>query len=533
MEAHRRLGSITEHTLTEPLATTKNGTVVGLRNVAYNQDFFLGIPFAQPPVADLRYRRPMSVNRTWKRLPAKSYGAWCHSAPIELPGFAQVGFNHTESEDSLQEGGSADQRYNSSRLVQQSVKIGSPIIYVSFNYRLSGFGFLPGSPLVESGNANLGLYDQRLALHWIQENIAAFGGDPSRVTIQGESAGAISLGAHFLAFGGRDDGLFHGGIAQSGGPVSLAGFTFPEQQDAIYQEVLDSTSCAGVNDTLKCLRGQPVETLKAIFQGKQLLPVIDNDLIMDTSIAQLEAGDFVRRPLLIGNNKNEGTPFAHGGSIGIGLETSQGLLNLINARDAAQNLSNDTAIKIANAYLVDLTDSELADALGTVSPSPAPRYGTLYGRAATLLGDLHFEAGRRRGAQIWTQFNVPVYSYRFDAVPNGVDPTIFGAAHYSDIGFMFNNVDGLGFSINPLDSPSVEIKQSLRSLAEQMTNQWIAFATKLSPNTSHKSSVAWPLYGNGTGNVMVLRLNGSSVVPDTWRHDSISRIIDAFPELRN
>jgi carboxylesterase type B len=110
----------------------------------------------------------------------------------------------------------------------------------------------------------------------------------------------------------------------------------------------------------------------------------------------------------------------------------------------------------------------------------------MFGRAATLLGDMTFEARRRRGAQVWTRFNVPVYSYSFDVVPNGVDPTMFGAAHFADIGFVFNNVEGLEFSVNPLDSAPVEFERSFRSLAEHMTNQWIAFATTLSPNTSRK-----------------------------------------------
>lgn len=98
-------------------------------------------------------------------------------------------------------------------LVQESVGVGAPIIGITINYRLSGFGFLSGSALQKSGVMNLGLHDQRAALGWIQDNVAAFGGDPSRVTIQGESAGALSVGYHFLAYGGRDDSLFRAGIA--------------------------------------------------------------------------------------------------------------------------------------------------------------------------------------------------------------------------------------------------------------------------------------------------------------------------------
>jgi carboxylesterase type B len=102
-------------------------------------------------------------------------------------------------------------------MVQNAVKIGKPIVTVNVNYRLSAWGFLSGSEeLKDTGALNLGLRDQRLALQWVQENIAAFGGDPLRVTIYGESAGAASVGYHLTAYKGRDDKLFRGAIMQSG-----------------------------------------------------------------------------------------------------------------------------------------------------------------------------------------------------------------------------------------------------------------------------------------------------------------------------
>ena len=93
-------------------------------------------------------------------------------------------------------GGGGDQRYNLSFIVKQSVKIGKPIIGVSINYRLNLWGFLHSNEVVGEGITNLGLRDQRLALYWVQENIATFGGDPGKVTIFGESAGAASVGFH-------------------------------------------------------------------------------------------------------------------------------------------------------------------------------------------------------------------------------------------------------------------------------------------------------------------------------------------------
>jgi carboxylesterase type B len=102
----------------------------------------------------------------------------------------------------LVEGGAGDRRYNLSFVVEQSVYLGTPMIGVSINYRLSAFGFLNGKEVIDAGVANIGFRDQRLALQWVQENIGAFGGSPDKVTIWGESAGAESVTAQMLAYNG-------------------------------------------------------------------------------------------------------------------------------------------------------------------------------------------------------------------------------------------------------------------------------------------------------------------------------------------
>jgi carboxylesterase type B len=91
-----------------------------------------------------------------------------------------------------------------------------PIIAVTINYRLMGFGFLASREVLEAGVANIGLYDQRLGLRWVAENIAAFGGDPTKVTIAGESAGGSSVGYQMVAFDGNHEGLFRAVIMESG-----------------------------------------------------------------------------------------------------------------------------------------------------------------------------------------------------------------------------------------------------------------------------------------------------------------------------
>lgn len=148
-------------------------------------------------------------------------------------------------------GGTPDRRYNLSFIVENSVTIGKPIVAVSIAYRLSGWGFLDSTEIRAAGVTNIGMQDQRKALYWIQENIAAFGGDPEKVTIWGESAGAGSVGIHLIAYGGRNDRLFHGAICESGNSILLgtANYNVSVGQ-VIYDNITAAVGCSGNSDTL-------------------------------------------------------------------------------------------------------------------------------------------------------------------------------------------------------------------------------------------------------------------------------------------
>jgi carboxylesterase type B len=95
------------------------------------------------------------------------------------------------------------------------MEMNKPVIGVVVNYRTMGFGFLASKEVLAAGVANLGLFDQRLGLTWIQENIKGFGGDPTKVAIAGESAGGSSTGYHLVAFNGNNNGLFRAAILES------------------------------------------------------------------------------------------------------------------------------------------------------------------------------------------------------------------------------------------------------------------------------------------------------------------------------
>ena len=113
-------------------------------------------------------------------------------------------------------GGSGDKRYNGSFIVDKSIQLSQPMIFASINYRVNVLGFPVGEEARREGIENLGLYDQRLALNWIKENIESFGGDKEKVSIVGESAGGASMFFHLAAFGGRDDELFQRVVVESG-----------------------------------------------------------------------------------------------------------------------------------------------------------------------------------------------------------------------------------------------------------------------------------------------------------------------------
>jgi carboxylesterase type B len=225
-------------TSSAPTATIKNGTYAGVYNARYDQDFFLGVPFAQVNLKPLahnaiqlipaqppeRFSVAEGLNTSWDGVrQATEYSLHCYGYGWDQDRFVQsedclylniirpAGLKDTSGlpvaawihGGGLFMGGAANPRYNLSFIVNQSVALGTPIIGVSLNYRLSAFGFPTGKEALSEGVTNLGFRDQRLALRWINENIAAFGGDPDKVTIFGESSGAESVAAQIFAYNGE------------------------------------------------------------------------------------------------------------------------------------------------------------------------------------------------------------------------------------------------------------------------------------------------------------------------------------------
>ena len=202
-----------------PSVTIRNGTVIG--NSTGQVDSFIGIPYAQPPVGELRLRPPQTLQKHFGTLKLPSQAKGCVSmimSPVDTTGLPAPAAGVVEfvinsatgpsSEDCLTinvqrpstaksgaklpvllwiYGGGYElgntQSYDGTGIVSKSVAMGEPVIFVAFNYRLNAFGFLHGKELKKEGSTNLGLRDQRKAMEWVAENIAAFGGDPDKVTI--------------------------------------------------------------------------------------------------------------------------------------------------------------------------------------------------------------------------------------------------------------------------------------------------------------------------------------------------------------
>ena len=320
-----------------PLANTAHGrlegTVIKTRGKV-GIAAFLGVPFAKPPVGDLRWRDPEPPDRWSGTRPANSFGPACaqnlegqapyltrvakaFDAPLSQP--RRIDYSEdclylnifTDSTDrrakrpvmvwihggSFRYGTGAD--YDPGNLVREGV------VVVTINYRLGVFGFLAHPQLSAESphdtSGNYGLLDQIEALRWVKRNIASFGGDPDKVTIFGESAGAQSVCHLMISPPAR--GLFHRAIAQSG--VGLHVHT----QGRSAEETGAAFATSVGADDLKRLRdadaGSLIESAEK-FPGVTN-PIIDGYVLVDHPARSFSTGHFHRVPFLLGSNADEGT----------------------------------------------------------------------------------------------------------------------------------------------------------------------------------------------------------------------------------
>ena len=305
--------------------STECGLVQGVSE--HHLTVYRGVPFAAPPVGDLRWRAPQAHERWEGVRPATAFGR----DPFQGNGGAQVGEDclylnvWTPAKRATERfpvlvwiyggafsfGSTSTPIHNGEYLAQKGV------VLVSINYRVGTLGFLAHPDLSAESprhvSGNYGLLDQIAGLRWVQRNIAAFGGDPSKVTIFGESAGGISVS--MLCASPEAKGLFRAAISQSGGSF---GPTRPTTYPWENMRSLASAEKAGVAyaaragvSSIADLRKLPPEKLPAGWDSGAAWPIVDAWVIPDDQYRLYEQGQYNDVAILIGYNSDEGLSFAH------------------------------------------------------------------------------------------------------------------------------------------------------------------------------------------------------------------------------
>ena len=296
------------------------------------------------------------------------------------------------------------------------------MIGVSINYRLSFLGFPGGRQSLDAGITNLGLKDQRIALEWVQENIAAFGEDLRKVTIWGESAGGLSVANQILAYGGQGGAdLFRGAIMASGF-ITGARPGFATDTQIGYDRIVQNANCSGTVDTLACLRAAPLSAIWPFEDSTSITwsPVIDGTFLRRAPVSELENGDVARVPILLGSNSDEGLFIAS--PLNTTISTPAALTMLL--QSILPGTYNSTINSLLTLYpdggpvppYILPSDYPWCDAMATIHLN----CGAEWRRFAAIVGDWLAHAPRRYLSTQWARLELPAYSYRFDTDPTAI-----------------------------------------------------------------------------------------------------------------
>jgi len=439
---------------------------------------YKGVPFAAPPVGNLRWRAPQpaakweGVKQTIQFAPAPMQYGNPPSGKSEDCLYLNVWTPAKSAEDRIPVlvwiygggfsfGSTSEPVYDGKKLANKGV------ILVSIAYRVGQLGFLAHpelsseSPTHTSGN--YGLLDQIAALKWIKENIAAFGGDPNKITIFGESAGAISVS--MLCASPLAKGLFQGAISQSGGSFGpTRPTTFPgENMKTLQQAEADGlifAQKAGAS-TITDLRKMSADQLPSGFGLPGGWPIVDGSVIPDDQYILYEAGKFNDVPVLIGYNSDEGASFSPG-------RTPEEYIEGVKKRYGKY------ADELIKAY--------------PVGENSVPK------TARDLARDAAF------GWQTWSWARLQsekgksnVYYYYFDQHPDYPEDSPrygYGSPHGQDVAYVFLN----------LDASNPQITKSDLEISEAMGTYWTNFAKYGNPNPI--GSLQWPAFNQNKPSVM-------------------------------
>ena len=442
---------------------TDNGQVSGTSGKDATVRVFKGIPFAAPPTGENRWRAPQPVAKWDGVKKADTFSLTCTTGAGGGAGKGGKGGAKggppTSGEDCLYlnvwttaqsatekrpvivwnygggfTGGSGSEpRYDGESLSKKGV------IIVTYNYRLGAMGWLAHPELAKESSrktsGNYGMLDMLAALHWVQKNIAAFGGDPNKVTIDGESAGAIAVAAMVGSPEGK--GLFLRAIGQSG---AWMGLSMAKMRTLAQAE--DAGAKAAGSNTVAQLRAMSLEDLGQNLRGIQAGPIVDGWLIPEDQSITFSKGQQNKVDILVGSNSDEGT-FA-------------GFARPVTA-DQAQRYGADAA-EFTSLYPAGSTEDGIKSGLMLVRDQVAWCMRTF--------AEMQAKAGRK------------AYVYYFTRVTPGQEAR--GASHTSELAYMFGNPPAQGWT-------DVD-----RQLSDQMMNYWVNFAATGDPNG--KNLPSWQAY---------------------------------------
>jgi len=475
---------------TAVIAHTDKGVVRGTRVDGVRS--FLGVPYAAPPVGEMRWRPPQPAS-AWHGVrdatalgphcaqPATPFGVAstsedCLYLNVYTPSFVvpELGLAPVMvwiHGGALVVGESDD--YDPADLVARGV------IVVTINYRLGAFGFLSHPALTaESPNhasGNFGLLDQQAALRWVQRNARAFGGNPRNVTIFGESAGGLSV--HSQLASPLATGLFDRAIIQSGAylldPPTLAA------AEAAGSTFATRAGCAV--QTVACLRSLPVTTVLARQAGGS--PTVDGYVLTQSLAGAFTSGAFNHVPVVQGSNHDEWRLFV------------------------AQTEATTGAPLSAAAYVPTVAATlgiSIAAATALTAAYPLSAYPSPSIALGAVGTDAIFACNARRVAGLLSQ-HVPTYQYEFND-PNAPQPFFpsvsfpTGAYHAAELQYLF----GFSRGTPPFTSEQVALSQT-------MVRYWTRFAWAGNPNAPRTPD--WPRYDTATQLFQAL-------VPGTSRTDT-------------
>lgn len=458
---------------------------------------YKGIPFAAPPVGDLRWKPPQPAV-SWQGVKeCTAFGP----APMGYYSPSFPAYSKPPSEDCLylnvwtpakttgdklpvmvwiyggayRFGEGSTPSYDGVNLANHGV------VVVTFNYRLGPLGFL-AHPLLSkesehNSSSNYGLLDQIAALQWVHKNIAAFGGDPNSVTIFGQSAGATSVIC--LMVSPLSKGLFHRAISQSA--YESAAWTDIREnkygqkaQEKMGEQLAKDLGCDTAADPIACMRAKSAQEVldkgkppDDVFtaSGYRYEPCVDGWVLTDVPLNTFEAGKQHDVPLLIGTMADEGRLFSN---VSVGsVESYTDYVN-ISCGDKAQQLL---------AMFPAADDKEAKSSLN---------------RVITLMT---FTCPAKAYASAMSKVNANVYLYQFSRVAPGNKT---GAYHMRDIGYAFGNLSPL---LSRLTAEQY-FDDADRALSEAMVNYWTNFAATGDPNK--EGLTKWPVYDANTGQYMDL-----------------------------